>query len=112
MARMITQGHGDSLPAGAQESMAAPLLVTNDVDRRWALGFVLIVLVGGCATGRRASDVPADAQPAALPASTIASDQRVVAYPHGRWLLYGDGSQASPYTWVWIPTGATPPPAR
>ena len=90
--------------------MAAPLLVTDGVDQRWALGIVLIVLVGGCAAGRRAPDVPADAHPAALPSSTIASDQRVVAYPHGRWLLLGDGSTASPYAWVWVPTGSTPPP--
>jgi hypothetical protein len=41
---------------------------------------------------------------------TIAPDQRVVAYPHGRWLLYGDGTAGSPYSWVWVPTGATPPP--
>ena len=65
------------------------------------------VLVGGCTTARVASPTP---EPAALPASTITSDQRVVAYPHGRWLLYGDGSAASPYAWVWIPAGATPPP--
>jgi hypothetical protein len=110
MARMITQGCGDLLPAGAQESMAAPLLVTSDMGRRWALGIVVLVLVGGCASRRTVSDEPADTHPAALPVSTIASPQRVVAYPHGRWLLYGDGSAASPYTWVWVPTGATPPP--
>jgi hypothetical protein len=32
---------------------------------------------------------------------------RVVHYPHGRYVLYGDGIQ-SPYQWVWIPN---PPPA-
>jgi len=80
------------------------------VDRLCALVIVLVLLVGGCTTAREASRSPTVSHPSALPASTIASDQRVVAYPHGRWLLYGDGSQASPYTWVWVPTGATPPP--
>src|SRR5262245_31361726 len=115
MARMITQGRSDSLPAGVQKPMAASLLVTTDMARRWALAMVLLVLVGGCA-GRRTVSEPADTHPAASPASPIASHQRVVAYPHGRWLLYGDGSAASPYTWVWVPTGATPqssaPPVR
>jgi hypothetical protein len=90
--------------------MAASLLVTINMDRHWALGIVLLVLVGGCATRGTVSHEPTDTHPAALPASTIASPQRVVAYPHGRWLLYGDGSVASPYTWVWVPTGASPPP--
>jgi hypothetical protein len=90
--------------------MAASLLVTTDMDRRWALGIVVLVLVGGCAGRRTVSDEPTDTHPAALPVSTIASPQRVVAYPHGRWLLYGDGSAAFPYTWVWVPNGATPPP--
>ena len=30
-------------------------------------------------------------------------------YPEGRYELRGDGNAASPYHWVWIPTGATPP---
>src|SRR5262249_55507628 len=111
MARMITQGRGDSLPAGVQKPLAASLLVTPDMARRWALAMVLLVLVGGCAGRRTVSDEPAETQPAASPASTIGSHQRVVAYPHGRWLLYGDGSAGSPYTWVWVPTGATPPPS-
>ena len=68
---------------------------------------MLAILVSGCTTTRTASPTP---EPAALPAVTIAPDQRVVAYPHGRWLLYGDGTAGSPYSWVWVPTGATPPP--
>ena len=72
------------------------------MGRFGALSIVLVVLVGGCATGR-------ESHPSALPAFTIDASQRVVAYPHGR-LLYGDGSEAYPYTWVWVPTGAAPPP--
>jgi len=68
---------------------------------------LVVTLASGCTV---AHATPPAAAPAALPTSAITSDQRVVAYPHGRWLLYGDGSTASPYTWVWVPTGATPPP--
>src|SRR2546422_592891 len=68
---------------------------------------LVAMLASGCIVARA---TPPTSQPAALPATAIASDQRVVAYPHGRWLLYGDGSPASPYAWAWIPTGATPPP--
>jgi hypothetical protein len=80
------------------------------MERLGTLLVVLGVLVGGCATARQATQSPAVSPPSALPAAAIASDQRVVAYPQGRWLLYGSGSEASPYTWVWVPTGATPPP--
>jgi len=41
-------------------------------------------LASGCTVARA---TPPTSQPAALPATAIASDQRVVAYPHGRWLL-------------------------
>jgi hypothetical protein len=47
----------------------------------------------------------------ATPATVVtAPPQRVVAYPEGRYELAGQGTQASPYYWVWIPAGATPPP--
>jgi len=81
--------------------------------RRLCAVTLLALLVSGCATTRAAST---PGQPAALPGAALGPQQRVVAYPHGRWLLYGDGSIASPYSWVWVPTGATPPrsapPAR
>jgi len=41
---------------------------------------------------------------------TQVPSDRVVAYPEGRWTLYGDGTTASPNYWVWVPAGATPPP--
>ena len=75
--------------------------------RRVTAMMLLAVGAAGCTTAR----VERPTQPAALPSATIASDQRVLAYPHGRWLLYGDGRAASPYAWIWVPTGATPPPA-
>src|SRR5260370_8953692 len=85
--------------------MAAALLLDNGMDRVGAALALVAMLASGCTVA--GATAPA---PAALPTSAITSDQRVVAYPHGRWLLYGDGSAASPFPWVWIPTGATPPP--
>jgi hypothetical protein len=78
---------------------------------------LMATLASGCTAAR--STAPESA-PAALPASVldrppvIAPDQRVVAYPHGRWQLYGQGTSAAPFSWVWVPTGAAapPPPAR
>jgi hypothetical protein len=49
--------------------------------------------------------VVAPSQPVVVAATP--SSARVV-YSEGRWQLYGDG-KASPYYWVWIPTGMTPP---
>jgi len=79
----------------------------NGMGRVGAATTLVAMLASGCTVARA---TPPTSQPAALPATAIASDQRVVAYPHGRWLLYGDGSAALAYAWVWIPTGATPPP--
>jgi hypothetical protein len=87
--------------------MAAALLLDNGMDRVGAALALVAMLASGCTAARATSLAP---EPAALPTSAITADQRVVAYPHGRWLLYGDGSAASPFSWVWIPTGATPPP--
>jgi hypothetical protein len=77
------------------------------MDRLRTATLLLAIVLTGCTTTRMASPTP---EPAALPAAAITPDQRVVAYPHGRWLLYGDGTTASPYAWVWVPIGATPPP--
>jgi hypothetical protein len=87
--------------------MAARLLIQTGMGRVRVTLTLAAMLVSGCTAAR---PTPPAAAPAALPTSVIAPDQRVVAYPHGRWQLYGDGSTAAPYTWVWIPTGATPPP--
>jgi hypothetical protein len=45
--------------------------------------------------------------PAVVPAPPAVPTDRVV-YPQGRWQLYGDG-RGTPYYWVWIPSGMTPP---
>src|SRR3989442_13351835 len=89
------------------QPMAAALLLDNGRGRVGAATTLVAMLASSCTVARA---TPPTSQPAALPATAIASDQRVVAYPHSRWLLYGDGSPASPHAWVWIPTGATPPP--
>ena len=79
------------------------------MDKLPTATLLLGMVLTGCTTTRATSPTP---EPAALPAATITPEQRVVAYPHGSWLLYGDGTAASPYAWVWVPTGATPPLPR
>jgi hypothetical protein len=63
-------------------------------------------LLGGCVYRERTV-------PAASPATTVVvaptATERVVSYPEGRYELRGDGSTTTPYYWVWIPAGATPP---
>jgi hypothetical protein len=88
------------------------------MSRLGATMILLALLVSACATTREASSTPQPAavprsavQSAASPAMTLGPEQRVVAYPNGRWLLYGDGTVAAPYGWVWIPAGVTPPPS-
>jgi len=49
------------------------------------------------AYGHQAYAAPALAQP------------RVIQYPHGRYVLQGDGV-VTPYKWVWIPNPPIPPP--
>jgi hypothetical protein len=62
--------------------------------------------LGGCVYRERAV-------PAASPATTVvvapAAVDRVVVYPEGRYMLYGEGTTTSPYYWVWVPAGASPP---
>lgn len=88
------------------------------MSRLGATMILLALLVSACATMREASSTPQPAAvprsavlPVASPAMTLGPEQRVVAYPNGRWLLYGDGTVAAPYAWVWIPAGTTPPPS-
>jgi hypothetical protein len=37
--------------------------------------------------------------------------QREVVYPHGRYVLYGDGV-SQPWQWVWVPAAAQAPPQQ
>ncbi len=43
-------------------------------------------------------------------ASAPPAIQREVAFPHGRYVLYGDGIGTA-YQWVWVPAAPPPPPA-
>jgi len=85
---------------------------------RLGAGALLAVLLGIMVSGMFApSAATGNALPTtvARPSPRVGSDQRTVSYPQGHWQLYGDGTAASPYAWVWIPTGATAPltaPAR
>ena len=69
-----------------------------------ALGAVLIFALAGCVSSRHA------APPAALPGAAVTPSQRTIEYPHGRLVLQGNGTAASPYEWIWVPSAA--PPSR
>jgi len=79
-----------------------PLLVTTMA--------LTAVAMGGCiySSTEKERVVQSPAPPTTV-VTQVPSD-RVVAYPEGRWTLYGDGTTASPNYWVWVPAGATPPP--
>jgi hypothetical protein len=40
--------------------------------------------------------------------AVVSNSDRMYTFREGRWQLYGDGG-ATPYYWVWIPSGTTPP---
>jgi hypothetical protein len=40
--------------------------------------------------------------------AVVSNSDRTYTFKEGRWQLYGDGG-ATPYYWVWIPSGTTPP---
>jgi hypothetical protein len=40
--------------------------------------------------------------------AVVSNSDRTFTFKEGRWQLYGDGG-ATPYYWVWIPSGTTPP---
>jgi hypothetical protein len=58
-------------------------------------------------TGSTLTTAPA---PPVRPAATavVSQSDRTYTFTEGRWQLYGDGG-ATPYYWVWIPSGTTPP---
>jgi hypothetical protein len=74
------------------------------------LAATLLTLSGATALGGCAYSEPA-VVPAAGPTVVVppVTSERTVTYPEGRYELRGDGTGASPYYWVWIPRGATPP---
>ena len=52
-------------------------------------------------------------QPPVAPAPPAPLVQREVVYPHGKYVLYGDGV-TQPWQWVWVASSvpAPPPPPR
>jgi hypothetical protein len=51
-----------------------------------------------------------DPYPPTTGAVLNAPGPRTVEHPGGKYQLYGDGSSATPYYWVWVPAGTNPPP--
>jgi hypothetical protein len=65
-----------------------------------AMALIILPLIAtGCARREKAADRPVVVVPA--------EPQRVVTHPGGRYELRGAGTAASPYYWVWVPSGAT-----
>ena len=64
-------------------------------------------LLGGCTAMQDPTYPPTTG-------AVLGSPNTTVDYPGGRYQLYGSGTTASPYYWVWVPAGATsvpnPPP--
>ena len=48
--------------------------------------------------------------PPSLPVTSLPVTSASVAQPGGQYLLYGNGTAASPYYWVWVPSGSAIPP--
>jgi hypothetical protein len=55
------------------------------------------------------SPVIYESAPVTAPAAAAPVPPEVV-YPHGKYVLYGDGVNQA-WQWVWIPATPTPPPA-
>lgn len=66
------------------------------------LGLGTAVALGGCVA---ATEPVPTAGSSTVVVSSAAPVQRVYTYPEGRYELRGEGTAASPYYWVWIPTG-------
>jgi len=65
----------------------------------WTVVLALTVgLLGACTTSQEGGVVTGTA-----PAT------QTVSYPNGQYRLYGNGTTAAPYYWVWVPTGVTAP---
>jgi hypothetical protein len=61
-----------------------------------------LALLGGC-TVQEPTSTPTTG-------AVLGGSPSTVDYPGGRYQLYGSGTTASPYYWVWIPAGSTPNP--
>jgi hypothetical protein len=56
-----------------------------------------------------ASPPPASQAAPSYAPPQVATLQREVVYPNGRYVLYGDGVR-QPWQWVWVPSAPPPPP--
>jgi len=68
----------------------------------------LATLTGVGATTGCFSTVTETERVTPAPRSTVVvapPTQRVYTYPQGQYLLRGEGTPASPYYWVWVPSG-------
>jgi hypothetical protein len=77
--------------------------------RRLAIPLLIsAIALGGCVYRDRTVTVPAASPSTAVVVAPTAAE-RIVTYPEGRYELRGDGTSVSPFYWVWIPAGSTPP---
>ncbi len=84
-------------------------MTTTKTQKLLVLGVTAVAsatMLGGCVY-RKETTVPAASPPATVVVTQTPS--RVVNYPQGRYELRGEGTDANPYYWVWIPAGTTPP---
>ncbi len=69
------------------------------ISASWIVVLALMVgLLGACTTSQEGGVVTGTS-----PAS------QTVSYSNGQYRLYGNGTTAAPYFWVWVPTGVTAP---
>jgi hypothetical protein len=67
----------------------------------WTIVLALMVgLLGACTTSQEGGVIT----------GTTTPPTQVVSYSSGQYRLYGNGTTAAPYYWVWVPTGTTAPP--
>lgn len=68
-----------------------------------------MALLGGCTAAQEGTSPP-------VTGAVLGGSSYTVEYPGSRDQLYGEGTTASPYYWVWVPAGTTvippPPPPR
>lgn len=65
------------------------------------------MLLGGCIYKEKTTTAVPPPRNSSAVVITPTPAERVVAYPGGRYQLYGDSAHG--YYWVWIPEGTAPP---
>jgi hypothetical protein len=77
--------------------------MNRGTTRTLATSLTALALLAGCIYSK---ETTTERQ---VPVAVVApTPERVVTYPEGRYVLYGDGTKV-PYYWVWMPTGVTAP---